>query len=186
MTSPSDYKTTDPLITIDDIKGLPASEFPKMILTNGYTSVFGFLISLTTDDFWNHFMWLVNPGEFATQWWWFTKMPLDHFKHHSIKIWDNPSWTAADRAVMLKAIELELARGKWATRYDVIGLIKKAFGKPSPNNQDFCSEKIDILSLIDDGCKEWLGSNCSPSPEEVNSWLKSQDRFRVFGRVQPG
>lgn len=179
-------KTSDPLITIDDIKGLPGDMFPMLALTNGYTSIFGFLISLTTHDFWNHFMWLINPREFATQWWWFCRKSIDDFRSHSIKLFYNPDWTDADKLVILKAIDMELERSKWDTHYDVWGLIQKACGKPSPNNQDFCSEKIDILSLIDDGCKEWLGSNCSPSPEEVNGWLKGQDRFRVFGRVQPG
>lgn len=87
---------------------------------------------------------------------------------------------------MLQFIEAELKKGKWATHYDVWGLIKKAFGQGSPNDKDFCSEKIDILGLIDEGCREWLEENCSPSPEEVNTWLKSQGRFRVFGRIQPG
>ncbi len=61
----ADYKTTDPLITLSDIKALPQSAFPMMVLTNGYSSVFGFLISLTTKDFWNHFMWLISPFEVA-------------------------------------------------------------------------------------------------------------------------
>lgn len=179
------HTITDRLLTIDDIKGLPMSEFPKMVLTNGYTSVFGFLISLTTDDFWNHFMWLINPGEVATQWWWFTKMPIDHFRYHSVKLWDNPSWTDIEKKVLLQFIQAELDRGKWDTHYDVWGLVLKAFGKSSPNEHDFCSEKIDILALIDEGCREWLKVNCSPSPEEVNTWLKANSKFRVFGRIQP-
>lgn len=181
-----DYRITDPLITIDDIKGLPASEFPKMVLTNGYNSVFGFLISLTTKDFWNHFMWLISPDEVATQWWYFTRMKLEHFKYHSVKVWESPDWTDIQKGAMIQFIEGELSKGKWATHYDVVGLIKKAFGKPSPNDHDFCSEKINILGLIDEGCREWLKGNCSPSPEEVNTFLKSQSRFKVFGRIQPG
>lgn len=180
-----DHKITDRLITIDEIKGLPMSEFPKMVLTNGYNSVFGFLISLTTDDFWNHFMWLISPEEVATQWWYFTKMKIDHFNHHSMKVWDNPLWTDIEKKCMLQFIEAELSKSKWETRYDVFGLIKKAFGKSSPNPYDFCSEKIDILSLIDEPCREWMKTNCSPRPEEVNTWLKNENRFRIFGRVQP-
>jgi len=182
----ADYKTTDRLITLDDIKGLPQSAFPMMVLTNGYSSVFGFLISLTTKDFWNHFMWAISPFEVATQWWYFTRMPIDSFSAHSIKLWHNPDWTDIEKKAMLQFIQGDLKKGKWATHYDVWGLVKKAFGKDSPNDKDFCSEKIDILALIDEGCREWLETNCSPSPEEVNSWLKSQERFKVWGRVQPG
>jgi len=173
------------LITFEDIERLPSSEFPKMILTNGFTSVFGFLISLTTKDFWNHFMWLINPEEVATQWWWFTKMNLRDFSRHSIKFWDNPSWTGIEKQAMLQFIEADLGKGKWETHYDVVGLIKKAFGKGSPGEKDFCSEKIDILGLIDEPCRKWLSTNCSPSPEEVNTWLKADGRFREFGRIQP-
>lgn len=180
-----DYRITDKLITFDDIKGLPDSEFPKMVLTNGFTSVFGFLISLTTKDFWNHFMWLVNQDTVATQWWWFTTKPLKDFNKHSIKIWDNPDWTDIEKKAMLQFIEADLKKGKWETHYDVWGLIKKAFGKSSPGDKDFCSEKIDILSLIDEDCRKWMSQNCSPRPEEVNTWLKTAGKFRVFGRIQP-
>lgn len=180
-----DHKTSDRIITIEDLKALPQSEFPKMLLTNGFTSVFGFLISLTTKDFWNHFMWMIDPGTVATQWWWFTTMPIDHFSRHSIKVWDCPSWTDNDKATMLQFIHMHLAKGKWATHYDVIGLIAKAMGIDLANAYDFCSERIDILALIDEPCREWLKADCSPSPEEVNAWLKGQGRFRIFGRVQP-
>jgi hypothetical protein len=179
------YRITDKLITVEDIKGLPDSEFPKMVLTNGYTSVFGFLISLATKDFWTHFMWLINQGEVATQWWWFRRMPIDNFRKHSIKIWDSPSWTDLEKRVMLQFIEGNLSRGKWETHYDVWGLIKKAFGYDSPGGHDFCSETVDVLATIDEGCRKWMSQNCSPSPEEVNSWLKAEQRFRVFGRIQP-
>ena len=181
----ADYKTTDPLIALSDIKALPQSAFPMMVLTNGYSSVFGFLISLATKDFWNHFMWAISPFEVATQWWYFTRMPIDSFSAHSIKLWHNPEWSDIEKKAMLQFIQAELDRGKWDTHYDVWGLVLKAFGKSSPNEHDFCSEKIDILATIDPDCREWLKQNCSPSPEEVNSWLKSTGRFRVFGRIQP-
>jgi hypothetical protein len=141
----SDYKTTDRLITIDDIKGLPTSEFPKMVLTNGYTSVFGFLISLTTTDFWNHFMWLINPGEVATQWWYFCRKPIDDFRHHSVKVFDNPNWSDIEKQAMLQFIEAELKKGKWATHYDVWGLLKKAFGKDSQTTRTSAPRRLTSL-----------------------------------------
>jgi hypothetical protein len=178
-------RANDPLLTIDDVKNLPLSEFPKMVLTNGYTSVFGFAISLTTDDFWNHFMWQISPFEVATQWWWFTRMPIDNFRQHSIKYWDNPKWTDVERKVLLQFINIRLSKTKWETHYDVWGLIRKAFGKDSPGGKDFCSESLGILSIIDPDCMKWMTENPSPRPEEVNLWLKSTGKFRVFGRVQP-
>lgn len=174
------------MLNLDDIRALPPEMFPMMVLSNGYTSVFGFLISLTTKDFWNHFMWVISPEHFATQWWWFCKKPLDDFRKHSLKFWNNPDWTQAEKAAMQQFIEGELKKGKWATRYDVIGLLFKAAGIELPNKYNFCSERLSVLACVDAGVREWLKDNCSPSPEEVNTFLKSQPRFTVFGRIQPG
>ena len=174
------------LLTLEDIKKLPQDWFPMMVLSNGYTSVFGFLISMTTKDFWNHFMWIISPEEFATQWWWFCKKPLDHFRKHSLKFWYNPNWTDVEKKALLQFIEGQLEKGKWATRYDVVGLLLKAAGIELPNKYNFCSERLNILACIDAGVSEFMRENPSPSPEEVNTYLKSQERFKVFGRVVPG
>ena len=53
------------------------------------------------------------------------------------------------------------------------------------NSHDFCSETVDVLAVIDESCRNWMKEGCSPSPEEVNTWLKEEQRFRVFGRIQP-
>lgn len=184
----------DRYITLEDIGRIPLSMMPMMALTNGFTSVFGFLISLWLKDFWSHFMWLISPDEFASQWFWFKLFPVKNFTHHSIKLWYNPLWTETEKALLSAAIETELDKTRWQTRYDVIGVIGEAFKISWMNRKrlDFCSEKINILSKVDKKCQEWLIKNPSPIPEEVNAWLKDQmnedgsHRYIVFGRVQPG
>ena len=184
----SDYKT------LEDIEQLPMGMMPMIALSNGFTSLFGYLIGLATKDFWSHFMWLVSPTEFASQWFWFKLFPVRHFAHHSIKFWYNPLWTPKERVLLKAAIAAELGRSKWATRYDVIGVIGEAFGWDWMNRErlDFCSEKIRILSMVDRSCKAWLKVNPSPTPEQCNTWLKSQKnkdgtpKYVVWGRVQPG
>jgi hypothetical protein len=181
--------------TLDDVKMIPANRFPMMCLCNGYSSAFGFLISLVTKDFWNHFQWLISPTEFASQWFWFTRFPVKNYAKHSLKFFYNPRWTADERVVLQIAIAAELRKSKWATRYDVIGVVGEAAGLKWLNSkrQDFCSEKINILSRVDKDCKAWLAeTEASPTPEQVNSWLKAQKntdgtpRYVVWGRVMPG
>ena len=163
-------------------------------LSNGFTSLFGFLIGLLTKDFWSHFMWLVSPTEFASQWFWFKLFPVRHFNKHSIKFFYNPLWTSRERALLKAAIAAELSRPRWQTRYDVIGVIGEAFGWDWMNRKrlDFCSEKISILSMVDKSCRAWLKDSPSPTPEQCNTWLKQQKnpdgspKYLVWGRVQPG
>lgn len=181
--------------TLEDIGNLPPEMFPMMCLCNGYTSAFGFLISLATKDFWNHFQWLISPTEFASQWFWFTKFPITHYSRHSLKFWYNPLWTAEEKALLQIAIAIELGRSKWETRYDVWGVIGEALkiGRMNSKRYDFCSEKINILSKVDKACKSWLAeTEASPTPEQVNSWVKAQvnedgnKKYFVWGRVMPG
>jgi len=173
-------------LNLDDLKKLPDEWYPMMVLSNGYTSAFGYLISLTTKDFWSHFMWLYDKESFATQWWWFARKSIDEFRKHSLKFWYSPDWTKEDKAALRDFINGELEKGKWATRYDVIGLLLKAAGIELANKYNFCSERLGVLACIDDGVRKWMGENPSPSPEEVNTYLKTQTRFKVFGRIQPG
>jgi hypothetical protein len=175
-------------MTLENIKTFPESAFPMMCLANGFTSLFGYLISATTKDFWTHFQWLRNREEFASQWWYFKIFTVEHFRSYSLKLWTNPDWTTVQRAVIQQCITNELARPKWETRYDFIGILGEAFHLPWLNSprHDFCSEKVNILSKVDEGCAEWMKTNPHPTPEEINAWFKTQERFKIVGRIMPG
>ncbi len=181
-------------LTIDDLKKIPQDKLPMVGLTNGYMSLFGFVICTATHDFWSHAMWLISPAEFASQWFWFKTFPVDHYNRHSIKLWYNPDWTPEERTILQAAIWDRLQLPWYKTRYDVIGVIGEAIGVKWLNrkNLDFCSESIRMLSLVDKEYKKWLEEVKNPTPEEVNGFLKQQKKpegmpkYVVYGRVQPG
>jgi hypothetical protein len=175
-------------LSLKDIKNLPQDMLPMMCLSNGFTSLFGYLITLRTKAFWSHFQWLVTPEQFASQWFWFKTFPVDHFSKHSLKLWHNPFWTKHDRAVLQQVIIGNLAKTKWETHYDVVGVIGELFGWDWMNQRghDFCSETLNILALVDPAYREWMKDSPSPTPEEANAWLKTQPNYEVYGRVMPG
>ncbi len=175
-------------LTIDDLKKIPQDKLPMVGLTNGYMSLFGFVICTATHDFWSHAMWLISPAEVASQHFWFKTFPIDHYNRHSIKLWYNPEWTPAERTILQAAIWDRLQLPWYKTRYDVIGVIGEAFGVKWLNrkNYDFCSESIRMLALVDPDYKTWLDEVKNPTPEELNVWFKSQPKYQVYGRVQPG
>ena len=176
------------LISIEELAALPEEAFPMMALANGYMSGFGHMVSVVTDSFWNHFMWYWRPGYFASQWFWFREFPISHFaERHSLKFWHNPEWTPAQRAILKDLIRLRLSAGKWRTRYDALGIVGKLFhwNRLQLKWLHFCSETITWLTAIDPACAAWMMEVPMPSPEEVNSWLKATNPYRVFGRTQP-
>lgn len=184
------------LLSIEDIWAIPHSKLPMVVLCNGYTSVFGFMISLFLKDFWNHAQWLINPRVFATQWFWFKLAPVSKkfIGCHSLKLWHNPRWTDEERRILQNAIADRLRLGIWKTRYDILAVIGEALGTQwSEKGVDFCSEAVaNMLSLVDPEIKKWDRFEKSPTPEELNTWLKAQKnedgtpRYEVYGRVQPG
>jgi hypothetical protein len=180
---------SDIYLTLEDIKELPDSAFPIMCLANGYTSLFGYLISVVKKgQFYTHFQWLISRDDFASQWWYFRTFPVEnYFGKYSMKFWHNPDWTPQDKQRMQEEIKKELVKPKWDTRYDVIGIVGEALNLSWLNSkrQSFCSEKITFLAKVDEGCREWMLLNPHPTPEEINIWLKTQDRFKVVGRVMP-
>lgn len=176
------------LVGIEDIAALPEDAFPFIVLSNGYMSSFGHLVSVVTDSFWNHAMWYWRPGFFASQWWWFREFPLDHFAtRHSLKFWHNPNWSRAQRATLRQMVEGRLSMGKWRTRYDVLGVIGKLLHFNSLHIPwlHFCSETISWLAMLDPDCHAWLSDIKTPTPEDVNDFFKQHDRYAVFGRTQP-
>ena len=178
----------EPYLTIDDLKKIPQNKLPMVCLTNGYMSLFGFMICTATQAFWSHAMWLISSAEFASQWFWFKSFPIDYYNRHSIKLWYNPDWTLEERTILQAAIWDRLKLPWWKTRYDVIGVIGEVIGVKWLNrkNLDFCSESIRMLSLVDLEYRIWLDRIKNPTPEQINVWLKQCPRYQVFGRVQPG
>ena len=181
-------KYGDEMKCLEDVKRLPQSSCPMICFSNGYTSLFGLLISRATKGFWAHAMWLINPTVFASQWWWFTLIQVDDYCHHSLKFWYNPNWTQDEKDIIQKAIAARLELGKWKTRYDVWGVIGEwtGWGWMNSEKYDFCSETMKFLADIDPDYKKFLEGNPHPNPAEIDDYFKKDPKYQVWGRVQPG
>ena len=178
---------SEDIITIKEVHNIPQEKLPAICFCNGFTSLFGMLISLRTNEYYNHFMMLTSPHEFASQWWWYKKFPVEHFSKHAIKIVWNRDWTDVQRKVILQSVENRMKEGPWKTRYDILGVIGQAIGIPSIQNKklDYCSETIKHIALVDPECAKFLDSEPHPRPEEINDWVKTQSGYRTLARVVP-
>jgi len=185
----------DEFISLEEIEKIPAERCPMICLANGFTSVFGLMISLRLKEFWTHAMWLMTPEILASQWFWFTRFRIGVFNKHSLKLWWNPRWTPEQRAILKSEINRRLAMPKWKTRYDLLAVVGEALGLSWLQNKrvDFCSEAVcNILAGVEPAIREWELFDKSPRPEELNAWLKAQrnedetPRYEVYARVMPG
>jgi len=180
--------------TLDDLYQVKPEQLPMMVISDNLRGAFGLLIKMVTKSFYSHFMWMYAPGKFATQSWWFHAADAKSFQVNSLKLFWCPTWTQAQRDTLTQVINGCLSKGKWATRYDVLGVVGQFLGWDwlQSKKHQFCSEHIGKLALIDQDAAEWLGVCHSPTPEEVNAWLKQarnpdgSEKYPVWGRVVPG
>lgn len=180
--------------TLDELYNVKPEQLPMMVISDNLRGVFGLLIKLVTKSFYSHYMELYAPGKMATQWFWYKSLPAKSFKANSLKIFWCPSWTQEQRAAYVQLIEAGLKKGKWATRYDVLGVVGQFLGLDwlQDPKSNYCSEHFCKLALFDQEASEWLKQCPHPTPEEVNAWLKQarnpdgSEKYPVWGRVVPG
>jgi hypothetical protein len=156
--------------------------FPQMVFADRTSGVFALGVKLKTKGIYGHFCWLIGPDELASQWVWFRREKLDHYKGCYLKFVHNPSWTDLDRIKMLAAIKNDLALPWYKTLYDVPGIVGELFGLDWFNlpGADFCSERGKYLALVDQQY-----NLVHPDPTELNLWTKNSGRFEVSGRYTP-
>ena len=176
-------------LTLDDLYNVKEDQLPMLVISDNLQGLFGLLIKLVTKSFYSHFMFMHKPGMMATQSWWFHEREAKSFQVNSLKLFWCPTWTQAQRDTLTQVINGCLSKGKWATRYDVLGVVGQFLGwdwLQNPNT-NFCSEHFSKLALVDADALEYLKGNKHPTPEEINVWLKEhEDRYPVYCRVVPG
>jgi hypothetical protein len=156
--------------------------FPQMVFVDRTSGMFALAVKAKTKGIYGHFCWLVGPDELASQWFWFRREHLEHYKGAYIKFVHNPNWTDLDRIALLTAIKIDLALPWYKTRYDVIGIIGELFGIKWMNRPglDFCSERGRYLSLVDPQY-----NLAHPDPTQLNLYTKSSGKYEVTGRYIP-
>jgi hypothetical protein len=167
---------------IEAIFDIPASAFPMMVLSDNLRSLFSWGIKKHEHGYYNHFMWALGPGVFASQDWVFHKVPFSAYtKCHRLKFWYSPYWTDEDRSKLRKAIERGLAEPWYSRLYDVPQVLSYLFGAerwcqiPGIN---ICSDKIDYLTAVSGA---WI-QNRHLSPPEIDEELNGLLSYSIYGR----
>lgn len=162
-------------------KTFPGS-YPQAVFVDRTTGAFALGVKLKTHGVYGHFMWLIGPDELASQWFWFRREHLDHYKNCYMKFVHNPNWTELDRIELLVAIKSDLDLPFYKTLYDVPGIVGELFGLDWFNlpGFDFCSERGKYIALVD---KTYNLKH--PDPTQLNLWTKKSGHFEVSGRYVP-
>ena len=156
--------------------------FPQMVFADRTSGLFALGVKIKTKGVYGHFCWLIGPDELASQWFWFRRENLAHYKGAYMKFVHNPNWSDLDRIKMLAAIKNDLSLPWYKTLYDVPGIVGELFGWDWFNlpGFDFCSERGKYLSLVDPQY-----DLRHPDPTELNLFTKNSGRYEVSGRYMP-
>lgn len=171
------------VFTLDDIKSIPPGAYPFMVFCDNVRGLFSLGVKIRTKGVYGHYMWLIAPDTFASQWFYFRLFTVDNFKNETLKLVYNSKWTDKERDILNSAILNDLKKPWYRTLYDVPGIFGQLLGidRIQMPGLDFCSERGKYLKLIDP--KYDLKS---PTPTELNNWTKANpDRYQVFGRYCP-
>jgi len=173
----------DRFISLDEIKAIPADQYPMLCFAYSLAGLFAKAVAAKTKGYYGHFMWLLAPDLFASQWFWFRTFPVDHFAGCNLKLVYNPSWSVAEKETLKRAIREDLDKPWYKTRYDCRAVLGILVGLPGFQNPKWrmCSETAEYLYLVDPDYDLYV-----PTPTDVNLWTKARgDRYKVYGRYMP-
>jgi len=178
----------DRFMTLAEIRAIPDEDYPQAVLANNVQGLFALTVNLVQQDFYGHFVWLIAPDVFASQWYYFRTFPVDHFGGCTLKLIHNPDWKPEQRAAMLAAIRRHLDRPWYQTLYDVPGIFGKLLRLNWINIPwlNYCSETAKFMAIADTEFAQYLKKNPTLTPGDFNKFTKArQERFRVYGRYMP-
>lgn len=166
-----------------DILSIPDELCPMPVLSDNLRSLISWGIKVHEQGGYNHFMWLMPGGKFATQDLTFKEVPVsDYFKKHRLKLWHCPLWTVEQRRAIIKAIRRDLRKPWYKRIYDPLAIVGQALYLDwiQTPGIDICSDKGAYLKLADP-----TYPLAHPDPENINRWLENNRRYQVYGRYVP-
>jgi hypothetical protein len=103
-----------------DVLGIKPEFLPLAVLSRGYYSHFATEISIFEHSIWNHFMWMIHPGMFATQDLLFHEVPAEEYLNgrYQLKFWTSLSWSIESRGKLIRTLEIELKKPWYLRQYD--------------------------------------------------------------------
>jgi hypothetical protein len=177
--------TTERTLSPDDIRGIPADLLPMMVFSDSMRSFFSWGIKAREKGCYNHFMWYVCPGFFASQDWVFHKVSIEEYLsgNHRLKFVYGPKWTKEERLLLKTKIRLDLEKPWYKNCYDPVQVFGKLIGLDVVQVPGLwiCSDRGEYLRLTDKGY-----DLAHPSPTGLNLWTKARPgTYSVYGRYAP-
>jgi len=165
----------------EDVLEIRAEDCPMMVFSYGIGDFISAAIVTKTHGFYNHFMWLLEPGVLATQDWWFRKIPVEKYlDRHLLKFVYGINWGPEERAKITASIEADLARPWYQNIYDlpaIVGQMLDIKWLQTPGIE-ICSDKAKHLNDPDYTLKH-------ANPTDVNIYTKTCGKYAVYGRFRP-
>jgi len=145
--------------------------FPQMMLTRNTWSWLGSKIASETLGFYNHFCWLINIDEVASQDFTFKKVSLDSYltNYHVVKFVTDTRWGFGSKLLILDQIHQDLKAPVYKRLYDpvaILGQWTKIKWLQLPW-LDICSDYGRYLQINDPKYNLKY-----PSPSDVNRYQK--------------
>jgi hypothetical protein len=174
----------DRFLTAREILCIPEKDLPLIVLSRNYYSHFATEIGQTTKSLWNHFMWMIHPGKFATQDWIFHEVPVVDYLDgsYNLKFWTCSIWNSVRRLLLIRTIEDYLKLPWYRRQYDVLQIlgIKLHIRKLQLPFWKICSDWADEIGVVD---PRFIGHHMTPG--EVNEWCKKTGDYVVYGKHVP-
>jgi hypothetical protein len=170
------------LLSKEDVLNIPKELLPMPVLSDNLRSFMAWGIKAHTRGSYNHFMWLIRPGVFASQNFLYAEQPAsDYFEKYRLKFWCHRGWTPEDRVKIIGAIEDHLKKPWYCRLYDVPAIFGQLVWHDIqiPGLQ-ICSDSGAYLGRIDERYKLR-----HPDPQQVNQWLEDHPDYHVYGRYLP-
>lgn len=171
----SDRKFIDPTkFKYDDL--------PLIVLSTHSSGLIQWLIKWRTKSNYNHAMVMIHPGEFASQGNTFSSVNIERYmtKYSRLKFFRIKDIGFSARQEFIDEVKKDLKASWWKRSYDYLGILGQAIGIKKINNPwtQYCSERVrKLLNFI----MNLIGLIKNPSPEDLNIYMKQDDRFEVVG-----
>lgn len=120
-------------------------DIPILVFSDHTTSMFSWLIKWRTKGTYNHVMYYIGGGMFATQNNVYKKVKIEKYQHKKSRLlFFRLKVSQQAKRAILKSIEDKLSLPWWKRRYDWWGIIGQAVGikKFNARRLEYCSEDV--------------------------------------------
>jgi hypothetical protein len=166
-----------------NLLNIPEYLCPMFVLSDNLRSLISAGIKKHEKGSYNHAMWYLGNGIIASQNLLFqTEHIRNYWNKCRMKFWYCPLWSGEERRI-LKAKILADTQKPWYRRiYDPVAILGQLVHLDwlQIPGLDICSDKGRYLGEFDP-----TYNLKNPDPEDINKWLETNPRYKVYCRYAP-